>query len=109
MRKSDYGIDAKGQPQVERGSADAAPMPHAMQTWYLFLFIRGEEAPSIIRRCEADGKGIAAEVFARRLNRVAKSTAYSASELLSAMKEENKLSEMEREWVSGEDPQLLAF
>ncbi len=80
-----------------------------MHTYYLFLDMRLSDRPSIIRRCQAATKAAAAVIFAARLNITANGEAFTAAELLSAIKQEAELTDTERHWIAAEDPELLAL
>jgi hypothetical protein len=80
-----------------------------MHTYYLFLELQLSDRPSIIRQCQAATKEAAALVFAARLNTTAKGDTFTASELLSAIKQDTELTEAERHWIATEDPELLAL
>ena len=80
-----------------------------MHTYYLFLAMRLSDRPSIIRRCQAATKEAAAVIFALRLNTTAEGEAFTASELLGAIKRDDELTDEERQWIAAEDPELLAL
>ncbi len=71
--------------------------------------MRLSDRPSIIRRCQAATKEAAAVIFAIRLNTTAEGEAFTAAELLGAIKREDELTEEERQWIAAEDPELLAL
>jgi hypothetical protein len=80
-----------------------------MHTYYLFLEMYLSDRPSIIRQCQAATKEAAARVFAVRLNSTVKGDTFTASELLTAIKQETELTDTERQWIAAEDPELLAL
>jgi hypothetical protein len=80
-----------------------------MHTYYLFLDMRLSDRPSIIRQCQAATKEAAALIFAARLNTTVKGEAFTATELLSAIKQDTELTEQERQWIATEDPDMLAL
>ncbi len=80
-----------------------------MYTYYLFLDRRLSDRPSIIRRCQAATKEAAAVIFAARLNTTTESEAFTAAELLAAIKQDTELTDEERQWIAAEDPELLAL
>ncbi len=80
-----------------------------MHTYYLFLDMRLSERPSIIRQCQAATKEAAAVIFAARLNTTAKSEAFTATELLDAIKQDTELTDEERHWIATEPPEMLAL
>ena len=80
-----------------------------MHTYYLFLDMRLADRPSIIRQCQAATKEAAAIIFAVRLNTTAEGEAFTAAELLRAIKQDTELTDEARAWIATEDPELLAF
>jgi hypothetical protein len=80
-----------------------------MDTYYLFFDMRLSDRPTIIRRCQAATKEAAAVIFALRLNTTAEGDAFTAAELLAAIKRDDELTDEERQWIAAEDPELLAL
>jgi hypothetical protein len=80
-----------------------------MHTYYLLLDMRLSDRPSIIRCCQAATKEAAAVVFAVRLNTTAEGDAFTAAELLPAIKQDTELTNEERHWIATEDPDMLAL
>jgi len=78
-----------------------------MPTYFLLLFDTAGERPSIVRRCPAENKQIAAIKFAERLKKMMKGQLFLDTELLSFIKQEDELTQQERQWIRAEDPELL--
>ncbi len=78
-----------------------------MMTFYLLLNTYPYERATLIKRCKADNKLQAARLFAQRLNRIMERETFIDTELLPAIKQEDELTQQEKQWISAEDPQLL--
>ncbi len=71
--------------------------------------MRLSDRPTIIRQCQAATKEAAAVVFAARLNSTVEGDAFTAAELLAAIKQETELTDEEIQWIATEDPEMLAL
>jgi hypothetical protein len=80
-----------------------------MHTYYLLLHTHLSDRPTIIRQCQAATKAAAALIFAARLNTTVKGEAFTATELLPAIKQDTELTDEERQWIAAEDPDMLAL
>jgi hypothetical protein len=78
-----------------------------MQPFYLLLPLYPGEPPSLIKRCYAESKAAAAKVFADRLNSLLGNEAFTASELLPAIKREDELTDRDYQWIRDTAPELL--
>ncbi len=111
MPQSIYGMDAKKSFLVARTDArfprKSTMHRRAMDTWYLFLAIRPDERPSLIKRCQAENKAAAARVFAGQLNSLMNGEVFTEQELLAAIKQEDELTERENQWIRATAPELM--
>jgi hypothetical protein len=78
-----------------------------MQPYYLLLANHPGEPPWLIKRCHTESKAAAAQVFADRLNSLMGGEVFTASELLSVIKQEDELTDRDYQWMRDTAPELL--